>query len=649
MSARIQVTMEDEQARKALANQKKAWEDNEDAVKKLGSQVGKAEKRQIRAAENIIKKQRTRKQVLEDNIKSLRLHGQASEDGAKRSNDAIRKLIASYREEEAAIESAEFAATEAGRNAAAAYEKQQSQIKKGVIETNRLKEATKTLDDRYDDLKASMRAAFEAGEISADDLNLAMAQLDKEQKAVKKSSPFSQSVGNVAKYAAGVLSVSAAIAAVKKAFQDYRAEVEKGVGETGRLNAARTSLVQVSDESNFKSRVDRSDDAAIRFGVDREKSSAALFDSISNGVEKDFETILGADRIIPAEVGSKFVGEFRKVFEKEGLTALESLNLGLAAAGTSKFNVQEILPQIRTAAQGSAALPGVESSDVAAFVSVLGSKFGDRTGTAVRGLQANFGAQLIKEQEALKTAKPEDQKAIEKNITLLSGSLSSITEGLNTKEFASLRSDIIKENKELLTTFKVAADSIGAIKKVDTTIETEKDKAGTDNSLLSKKNRAFFSDPVLLADFDKTRTEVRRQVTSERSLSELGNSQLAEQNRLNSELNEAGSNFLTRFLANTGVAVKQAAETAGVITREEREISAPRIPESKQSDKSDFAKFSESLPDGSFSGPKPQAAPTEIERKSVSLLEASVMQAKAQTAAIEKLANKPAQVAEAIE
>lgn len=572
MSARIQVTMEDEQARKALANQEKAWKDNEEAVKKLGSTVDKNEKRQIRAAENIIKKQRTRKQVLEDNIKALRIHGQASEDGAKRSNDAIRKLIASYREEEAAIESAEMAAAEAARKSTAAYQNQQAQIKKGVTETNRLKEATKTLDQRYDELRVSIKAAFDAGEISAKEYKAAIKQVDAEQKNAKKSDPFSGGTAKFGQYVAGVASVSAAIALVKKAFADYRAEVEKGVGETDRLEGARTSLVQVSDETNFQDRLGRADAAASKFGVGRDESLAALFDAISNDAEKDFEVIVKADRVIPAEIGAKFVGEFRKVFGKENLTAQQALNTGLAAAGTSKFNVQEIQPQIRTAAQGKAALPGVESSDIAAFVSVLGTKFGERTGTAVRGLGSNLGAALIKEQEALKTAEPEEVEGIQKNINLLSKSLPEIVQGLDSEEFAGLRKDIIGGNKELLTTFEVAASSLEDIKKADAKIESEAAKSGTDESLLNRKLATFFSDPVLAAGVEKKRSEIDRDISAENALSEKGNARIVETNELNTQLNNEGAGPLGRVGATTGLAISQGLDTVRDELRESRPL-----------------------------------------------------------------------------
>ena len=59
MAARIEVTMTDEQTRRVLDNQRKAAEKVEAAHGKVGRQVEKNEKAQIRAANAIIKKQRS--------------------------------------------------------------------------------------------------------------------------------------------------------------------------------------------------------------------------------------------------------------------------------------------------------------------------------------------------------------------------------------------------------------------------------------------------------------------------------------------------------------------------------------------------------------------------------------------------------------
>ena len=341
-------------------------------------------------------------------------------------------------------------------------------------------------------------------------------------------------------YAAGVASVGAAIGLVRRAFQLYQEEVQRGRDQTIGQREVRTSLLQVSDESNFSDRLDRVDQSAINNGVSREKAAQALFDSISNEVESDFERILRADRVIPADIGAKFVGEFRKVFAKENLTADQSLNLGLAAAGTSKFNVQEIQPQIRTAAQGSALLPGVEASDVAAFVSVLGSQFGERSGTFVRSLQANAGAELINRQNELEETKDPIRRAeLQEDIKLLSGSLTDIISNL-TKD-KDLRESITGGNKEVLTAFTVASQQLQNIIRVDKKIEEETAKAGTEDSLISKRLRAFFNDPKLAADFTAKQSEVRRDVAAEDQFSATQATVETRVNNANAAVTQDGS------------------------------------------------------------------------------------------------------------
>ena len=320
-------------------------------------------------------------------------------------------------------------------------------------------------------------------------------ELNRQHAETKKGNPFSGSaLAGIKSYALGVASVGTAIAVVKSAFEAYQAEVEKGKDETIRQRDSRRNLLQVSDETNFKARLKRVDAAAVEFGVTREAAAATLFDAISNDAEADFETILQADRVIPAKTGAKFAGEFRQLFPEEKLTASQALNLGLSAASQSAFNAQELQPQIAKAAQGSKLLPGVESSDVAAVVSVLAAQLKEQTGTTIKTLQANAGAELIKQKGKLDTETDAGaRKKIQRDIDTLSGSLPNVIAGISKNK--ELRESIVGGNIELLTAVTVAGKSIDKINAVDKRVERDVSQAGTGKSLIRRRLGAFFSDP----------------------------------------------------------------------------------------------------------------------------------------------------------
>ncbi|QEG23893.1 hypothetical protein [Mariniblastus fucicola] len=555
MTAKIKFTLDDDEVQRKLAEERKLVEANEKSIKGVVDATLKLEKTQLRQAKNVLRNQRSQKQILRERIKALRTLGQTDAESAKMARDGIRKLVATERERLANL-------AEVKRTSTDAYKAEQAEIKKGVAESKRLVAATQSLADKHRELRAALKAAFDSGKIGAKDYKQSLHALDAEQKNVRDGNPFgSKALASVASYAAGVLSVTSAVSAVRRAYQEFREEQKKGRDQTVSLRESRTSLLQVSDETNFQSRSQRVDEAAVKYATERSKVGQVLFDAISNEVEKDFETILRADRVIPANIGSKLVGEFRKVFAKENLTANQALNLGLAASGTSKFNVQEIQPQIRTAAQGSALLPGVKAADVASFVSVLGAQFGDRTGTYVRTLQANLGAELINQRNALGEAKtPQDRAAVQKNIDTLSQSLPQIVQSLSTADNKELREKITGGNKEVLTAFTVATQRLGNINKVNRTIVSETRKAGTDDSLISRRLNAYFSVDRSAADFKATSDRIAREIAAENAYSTGESRRASARDRVEAEATKGGAGPLGRFAVNRLVGAVEVAK-----------------------------------------------------------------------------------------
>ena len=568
MPVKISIGLSDEELLAQLAKQKTSWEKNEKAADDFGKSAAKAERAAVSHGKNLVKQHRSAEQALKDRVAAVDAAAKKGEISDEQRKTTIAGIIRKYREAGEAAKAAEDKAAETALKSTKAYKEKAASIDRGRTKVKQLAESTQTLAQKNRALKKDIVAAYKAGEVSVDEMKTSIRELNRQHAETKKGNPFGgDALASVKSYALGVASVGTAIAVVKRAFESYQAEVQKGRDQTIGLRDTRTSLLQVSDESNFAQRLGRSDQAAAKFGVERDKAAVALFDSISNEVEQDFERILRADRVIPADIGAKFVGEFRKVFAKENLTADQSLNLGLSAAGTSKFNVQEIQPQIRTAAQGSALLPGVEASDVAAFVSVLGSQFGDRTGTYVRSLQANAGAELIAQRDALKALESSTGKGVElkrktaqENIAILSKSLPDLVGELSRNK--DLRGKITGGNKEVLTALTVAIKNLDKIREVDATIERDTKLAGTDQSLISKRLRAFFSDPKLALDFKNAQEKVGREISAEESFSAKKATVEIRSNKAANQLNEGNAGFIERAVVGTFVGAANLIQSA---------------------------------------------------------------------------------------
>ena len=124
--------------------------------------------------------------------------------------------------------------------------------------------------------------------------------------------------------------------------------------------------------------------------------------------------------------------------------------------------------------------------------------------------------------------------------------MQSLSEGQN-KE---LSDSITAGNKEVLTAFTVATQRLDDIRRTDATIERETALGGTDESLVSKRLRAFLSDPKLAADLAAQSSEVNRNVTAERNFSRDEALREQRRNDVNEDLTERGIGPVKRFVVN---------------------------------------------------------------------------------------------------
>ena len=451
--------------------------------------------------------------------------GLKSESDVKR---AVDQLKLSVQQEAAAAKQAEQVRTEAARKGTAAYKVQQEEIRKGVTKVRQLAAENRTLEDQYTQLKSSIKTALKAGEISADQYKPSLRQLKNEHdelNAKQKKSFGSSSIAQVGKYAASFLSVTAAITVVREALEFFNDEKEKALGTTDSLSDVRRSLRQISkgDFDQLESKAD----SLTQFGVDRVSARQLVFDARSTGFENEEATVARADPVIKIEDGAAFAGEFRKFFAGDNLSIEQAFNTALAGAAESKFNISQLLPLIRTAAQG--ALKGGESSDVIAATSVLADNFGVQVGDRLKGLGSKLAL---------------DDRTTGLNL------IDAVQELRNDPE---LRGDILKDSSELLQIFAKFDERFSEIVTADKRVEAEQRKTG-ESGLLGKAIREAFDGNTQSGQIESARraaiaAKAENDRQKELAFSVQGSTEKAFRDRSDAALTATGANLPSRFVS----------------------------------------------------------------------------------------------------
>ena len=373
-------------------NTKTSTEAEKAAVRAAKAQE-KAARDGARAADRLFKKNET----LKESYKRRKAEIEAAGEAGKKSEEDVAKAVNLLKQEvlaEArAAKEAERQKEEAALKSSAAYRQQQDQIRKGVTKVEQLKRANMSLESQYDELRSAIKAAFEAGELSADEYKTSLRELDDEHDKLQKQNVKSfgdKATEQIVKFGGAFLSVVGGINVVTEALRFMSEEKDRAVKITDSLEDARRSLRQVSD-GDAAELEKRAEQLESRFGLGQIESRRLVFDARSTGFEGEESTVAFANSVIAIDDGSKLAGQFRQQFSNEDLSIENAFDSSLAAAKQSVANISELLPQIQTAAQGAKQI-GASSSDVLAVTSVFAGVFGESGGRRVRALQENIAA-----------------------------------------------------------------------------------------------------------------------------------------------------------------------------------------------------------------------------------------------------------------
>jgi hypothetical protein len=180
--------------------------------------------------------------------------------------------------------------------------------------------------------------------------------------------------GQIKSFAAGYLTLGAAVNVVASAFAHAREESKEALGSLRGLDAQRRKLVQMADSpEDLQGMLSRADNAAAASGVDRGTAYDALFQAKSFGFEKDYEKILAANEVIGVEASSKLAGKVSTMFGGK-ISGMESINMALAAGKPSEVDAESIAEALAMALEGGRRV-GATPDETFAWTSTLSAAF----------------------------------------------------------------------------------------------------------------------------------------------------------------------------------------------------------------------------------------------------------------------------------
>jgi len=392
-----------------------------------------------------------------------------------------------------------------------------------------------------------------------------------------KESVGQKAISNVAKFAAGWISVSTAIGLAKDALGRVRQEQEKALASLEQQSDPNKRLLQVStDEEDFRKLTSKADDLAMRYGIGRDEARSLMFSGRSEGFEESADFIASNAQVLGVSSQATVAGQIPGLFQNEGLRAEEAINMGLVAAAESRLNFEEIARAMPGAAEGGA-LAGAGSAETFGALSVLAGRFksGDtaadrlkaftsavgldkgiseddaRAATEANKQQADIASKQLRTlEERLQDSearlqdarKKGDKSSIERAQLTVDRNQRSVNEfdrsklvaeevqataGLSgsgivdaVKKLQSMseadRKAFLGGSKEINAAYVILVEEFDKIQDRIATIEGARQATGTDQSAVTRRRQIAQNDPQLRALQQKRAAENRREIANER-------------------------------------------------------------------------------------------------------------------------------------
>jgi len=328
-------------------------------------------------------------------------------------------------------------------------------------------------------------------------------------------------------------------------------ETDKAMTSFDRLSEVRTRLNQVAESAADLQKFERrADTLAAATGVDRATIRSVLFSARSEGFEGQVvDEIVANARIVAPEAAAGVAGQVPALF-KGKIGADEAINATLAAAKRSRLSFEQIARGLPGAAEG-AALAGSKPEETFGLLAVLASRF--KSGETAADRIKAIGTRVALDEE------------------LAGGGIVAAVEKLAAGS-EERRREFLGTSQELNTAYAVILDELAAIAESQRTAAEAIRTAGTSRSVMDLARRAAFSPDTEIgrqniAQRQRDIALQRREIATERQLSERGFKSQAAVDVAQENLIQRDRSFVDRYSAQTlGRAVQVVTQNETAVT-----------------------------------------------------------------------------------
>ncbi len=167
----------------------------------------------------------------------------------------------------------------------------------------------------------------------------------------------SESVAMIARYASGLLGVGAVINELRNGMQRYDEESKKALSNYQSVRDSNASFAQLAggDEEKYKAMLKERDALAVKYAIDPNVASRALFQSISgNFNEKEKQTVFqaGEARISPDDA-ARLMLKGKNLFNREGRDVINATIVAAGATSTEVTDVAKYAPKAFVSAENA--------------------------------------------------------------------------------------------------------------------------------------------------------------------------------------------------------------------------------------------------------------------------------------------------------
>lgn len=326
-------------------------------------------------------------------------------------------------------------------------------------------------------------------------------------------------VASLAKFAAGWMSVNTVVGLAGEAMQRVREEQAKAFSSLDQQSDPNKRLLQVStDAEDYQNLTGQADKLAMEYGISREEARGLMFSGRSEGFEQSAGFIASNAQVLDVASQATVAGQVPGLFQKEGLTAEEAINMGLTAAAESRLNFEEIARAMPGAAEGGA-IAGASSGETFGALSVLAGRFksGDTAADRLKAFTSRVG---LDEGNAEMGRESLQGTGIVDAVQKL--------QAMNEEQ----RKDFLGDSQEVNAAYVILVEEFAKIQERIGKIQEAQNLTGTSQSPIAMRRGIAQSDPQLRALQEQRAAENRREIANERANAEQEANRRARQDRV---------------------------------------------------------------------------------------------------------------------